>query len=98
MLKLSFFFLPKTYWFAWFPFPEEGLYTIGCTSELLVLNTVLKPARVSFEGSRKICPLVLTCSIIRHSVPWVPKDISKDGLVHVRYFENEPLAVESFSL
>ena len=71
---LSFFFLPKTYWFAWFPFPEQSLYTIGCTSEL-VLNSVLKPARVSIEGSRKICPLVLTCSIIRHSVPWVPEVI-----------------------
>ena len=47
---LSFFFLLKTYWFAWVPFPEEGLYTIGCTSELLVLNSVLKPARVSIEG------------------------------------------------
>ena len=63
---LSFFFLPKTYWFAWVPFPEQGLYTIGCTSELLVLNSVLKPARVSIEV------LALTCSIIRHSVPWVP--------------------------
>ena len=42
---LFFFFLPKTYWFAWFPFPEQSLYTIGCTTEL-VLNSVLKPARV----------------------------------------------------
>ena len=72
---LSLFFLPKTYWFAWVPFPEQGLYTIGCTSELLVLNSVLKPARVSIEGSRKICPLVLKCSIIRHSAPWVPEVI-----------------------
>ena len=92
MLKLSLFFLPKTYWFAWFPFPEQSLYTIGCTSELLVLNSVLKPARVSIEGSRKICPLVVKCSIIRHSVPWVPEVIFfKDSLFHLRYFENEPL-------
>ena len=42
---LSFFFLTKTYWFAWFPFPEQSLHTIGCTTEL-VLNSVLKPARV----------------------------------------------------
>ena len=30
---------------------------------------------ISIEGSRKICPLVLTCSTISHSVPWVPEVI-----------------------
>ena len=53
----------KTYWFAWFPWPEQGVYTIWYTSKL-VLNRILKQARVSFEGSGKICRLVLTIRVL----------------------------------
>ena len=53
----------KTYWFARFPWPEQGVYTIWYTSKL-VLNRILKQARVSLEGSGKICCLVLTIHVL----------------------------------
>ena len=47
------------------------MYNRACPKQRLKAGQSI----ISIEGSRKICPLVLTCSIIRHSVPWVPEVI-----------------------